>query len=163
MIAAFFRWLLGFFGIGVEAKSPSTPVDNARGISFADSLSAKKYFFSSPERDVALMLEQITVGTIYRWVPKCRLLDLVNVSGDNRNSINGTLKGFHLDFVILKNDTFQIVAALEIDGKSHANERQKSRDRVKTAALEEAKIPLVRLPNGVTLEQLKIAVLPLLK
>lgn len=52
----------------------------------------------------------------------------------------------HLDFVIVRADTFQTALAIELDDKSHNSASAQKRDTDKSAILQSAAIPLVRIP-----------------
>jgi very-short-patch-repair endonuclease len=93
---------------------------------------------------------------------KVRLNDLIEAEGDDKRSMNNRISQLHVDFVLLSQPEFKPVLVIELDGSSHASERQQTRDAKKDAALKAARLPLMRLPNGVSSTQMKAALEPYL-
>lgn len=99
--------------------------------------------------------ERAFFHTLCRAVPEghfifanMRLIDLVEVEGKGpgvqawRNKVWRK----HVDFVICEPAQLAPLLAIEVDGNTHATERQAQRDADKDACLHAAGIPLLRLP-----------------
>lgn len=64
---------------------------------------------------------------------------------DAKGPAFSTINGKSLDFVICE-ETFEIIAGIEIDDKSHANPAAQKRDATKNNAMASAGIKLIRWP-----------------
>ena len=81
---------------------------------------------------------------------KVRLADVIKPArttgrGNWQRAFNGT-SAKHLDFVLLSSVTLEVMAAVELDDRSHEQENRRVRDQLINAALESAGIPIVRVP-----------------
>jgi very-short-patch-repair endonuclease len=125
-------------------------------------LRKKRYFFSQAERSFYIALTDATKASSVTVMSKVRLNDLMDAVGDNKQGTNNRINRMHVDFVLLSQPNFQPLLAIELDGSSHANERQQTRDAKKDAAFKAAGLPLLRFPNGVAFAQVQTALEPYL-
>lgn len=121
-----------------QASRPKTPVAYRR---------VERFFTASEQAFFDKLLK--AVGSRYVIMSKVRLLDLVDPIGDEleRFAGKGRVAQKHLDFVLLRPGTYEIVAALELDGLSHLKLKQLRRDEQKTRTLESVGIPLLRFSS----------------
>lgn len=101
-----------------------------------------KQLLSKPEqvlyhRLVSALPEQI----ILAQVQLSRVLGVKK--GYNFNEWNNRINRMSLDFVVCRKDS-SIVAAIELDDKSHAAEARQKADEKKDKALADANIPIIR-------------------
>ncbi|GAA5511849.1 hypothetical protein Dcar01_00562 [Deinococcus carri] len=112
-------------------------------------LEVKRYFFSRDENAFFGTLEKVLAPTPYRVFPNVRLNDLFKITADTqRGAVYARLRDKHVDFLIVDSAAaYRPVLALELDGRSHQNEKQQHRDAVKDVAFRSAGLKLVRLPS----------------
>jgi hypothetical protein len=88
--------------------------------------------FSPAERSFLGVLEQ-AVGDKYRVLGKVRVADVASVKpmSDRRawQRAFNRISAKHFDFVICGSDDLEIVAAVELDDKSHRNRQRQDRDK----------------------------------
>lgn len=99
-------------------------------------------FLSPAERSFAGVLRQATQGR-YLISCKVRLADIVkpepfNISDFNRVAMK------HVDFVLCDPETWEVLAVIELDDKSHGKTDRKERDSLIDDLFKEADIPVVR-------------------
>ncbi|SHJ63691.1 Protein of unknown function [Malonomonas rubra DSM 5091] len=104
---------------------------------------------SPAERSFFGVLEQAT-GDSYRIFTKVRLGDLFKVrSGldykDKLRAFN-KISAKHIDFVICSPESIEVLAAIELDDKSHTHAKRKARDKFVNQVFEVAGLPLGRVP-----------------
>lgn len=103
------------------------------------------------ERSFFGVLEQVA-GSQFRLFAKVRLADIVNVKparGENRSGWQSALNRItskHVDFVLCDQKSFRIVGIVELDDKSHRRSDREERDDFLDAALQQADIPILRIP-----------------
>jgi hypothetical protein len=103
------------------------------------------------ERSFFGVLEQVA-GSQFRLFAKVRLADIVNVKparGENRSGWQSALNRItskHVDFVLCDQKSFRIVGIIELDDKSHRHSDREERDDFLDAALQQADIPMLRIP-----------------
>ncbi len=116
--------------------------------------------FSPAERSFLGVLEQ-AVGDDCQVFGKVRLNDVIKVQKGLPRSVWQTacnrIDRKHVDFVICKKADFSIVAAIELDDKSHARKDRVERDRFLDQAFAATGISLLRFParKGYVLEEVK--------
>lgn len=119
--------------------------------------------FSPAERSFLGVLEQ-AVGDKHRVFGKVRVADVVSVKSvsDRRawQRAFNRISAKHFDFVICSSDDLEIVAAVELDDKSHKNRQRQDRDVFLAGLCEAINLPLVRVParRAYSLADLRIAV-----
>lgn len=90
------------------------------------------------------------LGDQFVICPKVRLADVLEVSrGLPKAAWQGAFARIsqkHLDFVLCQPRTFEIVAAVELDDRSHSESKRRERDDFLNNALAAAEVPLVRFP-----------------
>lgn len=111
---------------------------------------------SPAERSFFGVLEQAT-GDSYRIFTKVRLGDLFKVKAgleykDKLRAFN-RISAKHIDFVICDPASIEVLAAIELDDKSHGHAKRKTRDEFVNQVFEVAGLPLGRVPakKGYTL------------
>ena len=97
------------------------------------------------ERRFAEALERALPAGV-RACPKVRLADVImRPSGDRSLASLGKIAQKHLDFVLVEERTSRILAAVELDDRSHERPDRVARDRFVDEALESAGVPLLRV------------------
>jgi len=155
LVVLWSSWRQRSSGLDVRVPVPGTsgsarPVARSGGRRSAQ-LSGGAHIQSAPllnvsEQSVFERLSVLLHGTGFQATPSVRLLDFLDVGGNDRasESLRYRLMG-HVDVLIVDRQ-YRPVVALEIDGPSHTLPRQVRRDRVKNEALAAAGIPLLRIP-----------------
>ena len=100
-------------------------------------------------------VEQVVFGQLRRVFPEYVLLAQVSLSqavaikasGKRRQAMFNRVSAKSLDFVLCSED-FKIVAAIELDDKSHDRDVQRKRDADKDRVLQSAGVPLLRWRAG---------------
>lgn len=119
--------------------------------------------FSPAERSFLGVLEQ-AVGDKYRVFGKVRVADVASVKpmSDRRawQRAFNKISAKHFDFVICGIDDLEIVAAVELDDKSHRNRQRQDRDVFLAGLCEAINLPLVRVPaqRAYSLADLRVTV-----
>src|SRR6056297_447481 len=105
----------------------------------------QRALFTPAERSFLGVLEQATDETL-RIFGKVRLADVIKVNAGLTRSARQTafnrISGKHLDFVLCEPTDLKVVAAIELDDKSHAEPSRQQRDSFVDAALGAADIPV---------------------
>lgn len=105
----------------------------------------QRALFTPAERSFLGVLEQAT-GESQRVFGKIRLADVIKVNAGLTRSARQTafnrISGKHLDFVLCDPTDLKVVAAIELDDKSHDAPRRQQRDSFVDAALGAAGIPM---------------------
>jgi hypothetical protein len=85
------------------------------------------------------------IGRDYLITFKVRAADLLSCSEESWNAGFGYMVArHHLDFVLCDYGTTHILAAIELDDKSHEREQRQHRDAFLNEAFAAADIPLIR-------------------
>jgi len=141
-----------------------------QGTRSADGLSFDKKdpLFSPAERSFLGVLEQV-LGSKYRVFGKVRLGDIIKpakgLGASKHRTASNKIQLKHVDFVICSAADISLVAAVELDDKSHEREDRMERDSFVDQALSMAQIPVVHFPakKGYALPEVRAqlaAVLP---
>jgi len=105
----------------------------------------QKMLLSPAERSFLGVLEQV-VGESHRVFVKVRLGDLFKIRSGLGNSERATafnkISAKHVDFVICSNESVDVLAAIELDDKSHNSQKRQERDRFVDKVFESAGVPL---------------------
>ena len=100
---------------------------------------------SPAERSFFGVLEQV-IGESHRIFVKVRLGDLFKIKSGLGNSGRTTafnrIKAKHVDFVICSNKSVDVLAAVELDDKSHNSRKRQERDSFVDKVFEAAGVPL---------------------
>lgn len=105
--------------------------------------------FSPAERSFLGVLEQ-SVGDDYRVFGKVRVADIVGVKPLAKRSV--WLRAFnrisakHFDFVLCAQGDLAVVAAVELNDKSHRQRKRKERDGFLAGVCQDIGLPLVQVP-----------------
>lgn len=96
-------------------------------------------------------MEQILFHRLIETMPTCyvltqvRLADIVGIKKcDNRQSWFNKIQNKSVDFVIC-DKAFVVLACIELDGKTHAQEERQKADRSKNETLQAAGLPILRI------------------
>lgn len=107
--------------------------------------------FTPAERFLFQVLEQ-AVGAEYRIFGKVRIADVVNVRAIEQRSVwqraFNRINGKHFDFVLCAKDDLSIVGAVEIDDRSHQNNKARQRDSFLEGLCRAVSLPLVQVQPG---------------
>ena len=105
----------------------------------------QKMLLTPAERSFFGVLEQV-IGESHRIFVKVRLGDIFKVKAGLSNSERATafnkISAKHVDFVICNNESVNILAAIELDDKSHNLKKRQERDIFVNKVFESAGIPL---------------------
>jgi predicted RNA-binding Zn-ribbon protein involved in translation (DUF1610 family) len=105
----------------------------------------QKRLLTPAERSFFGVLEQV-VGESHRIFVKVRLGDLFKVKAGLSNSGRATafnkISAKHVDFVICSNESVDVLAAIELDDKSHNLKKRQERDQFVDKVFESAGVPL---------------------
>jgi hypothetical protein len=108
-----------------------------------------KALFSAAERSFLGVLDQ-AVGAEYRVFGKVRVADVASVragvSGAARQGALNRIAGKHFDFIVCRTSDLSIVCAVELNDKSHASGRAKSRDQFVVELCRVIGLPLLTYP-----------------
>lgn len=105
--------------------------------------------FSPAERSFLGVLEQ-AVGEEYRIFGKVRVADVVSVNSMSDRS--AWLRAFnrisakHFDFVLCSKGELAVIAAIELDDKSHRQRKRQERDAFLVGLCQAISLPLVQIP-----------------
>ena len=101
------------------------------------------------ERSFFGVLQQ-AVASEYQVFAKVRLADIVrpvrNPSRSGRQSALNRITGKHVDFVLCDTSRLSVVAAIELDDRTHERFERGVRDGLVDSALADACIPILRVP-----------------
>ncbi len=120
------------------------------------------------ERAFARVLYQ-AVGADFQICPKVRLADVIvvrpGVSPKHRNASFARICSKHLDFVLCHPETFEIVAIIELDDRSHGAPSRRERDAFLDRAITAAGLPILHMPaqRSYSARKLRAQVLDLLE
>lgn len=123
--------------------------------------------FTPAERSFLGVLDQAVAGK-YRVFGKVRIADVAAVRGTPNHSTRqrafNKISAKHFDFVLCNPGDLSFVCAIELDDKSHAQDKRKGRDGFVDGVCAAMKLPLLHFPakRGYTVEGLReaIAALP---
>lgn len=105
--------------------------------------------FTPAERSFLGVLEH-AVGEDYRVFGKIRVADVVRVKslGDRsaRQRAFNRINAKHFDFILCSKGDLAIVAAIELDDKSHERRDRRERDSFLVSLCQAASLPLIRVP-----------------
>lgn len=78
--------------------------------------------------------------------PKVRLEDFIEATGEGKEklSLRGRIKSRHVDFLVC-DEMLHIKAAIELDDKSHSNEKAQAADQFKNELFDSLNLTLVRI------------------
>lgn len=105
----------------------------------------QRALFTPAERSFLGVLEQ-AIGETHRIFGKVRLADVIKVDTGLTRSARQTafnrIRGKHVDFVVCEPSGLKVIAAIELDDKSHDVPSRQQRDTFLDAALGAAGIPV---------------------
>lgn len=105
---------------------------------------SRRYLLSKNELAFFHVLTIAVRGGYYVFA-KVRLADVVTVSADLWDKTPGRrISQKHLDFVLCERHSTRIIAAIELDDRSHAKPDRRRRDAFLNQVLLAARIPLFR-------------------
>ena len=115
------------------------------------SLSTKRSLLTRSERAFYLELQKQLPPHKYQIWIKTRLADIIQ-EDNNKWAVVKELLPKHIDFVIVDN-SFKPLLAIEVDGFSHLDKKQRAKDMIKNELLYLANLPLVRVQVGSNFKQ----------
>lgn len=105
--------------------------------------------FTPAERSFLGVLQQ-AVGEEYAIFGKVRVADVVKVESMSNRSrwarAFNRISGKHVDFVLCDKDTMEIVAAIELNDRSHNSPSRKARDEFLEKVFAAAGLPFIQIP-----------------
>ncbi|MEM6811263.1 MAG: DUF2726 domain-containing protein [Pseudomonadota bacterium] len=105
---------------------------------------SRNFLLSKAELRFFKML-QASVGDEYLIFSKIRIADVINCSDQNwKKGYGWKITSKHIDFLLCEPESTKIIAAIELDDKSHNLPHRRKRDIFVNKAFESANIPLVR-------------------
>lgn len=108
-----------------------------------------KALFSAAERSFLGVLDQ-AVGPEHRVFGKVRVADVATVkAGLSRSAQQGALNRVaskHFDFVVCRASDMAIICAVELNDKSHSNQRAQARDNLLLNVCQAINLPLLTVP-----------------
>ncbi|HZX15074.1 MAG TPA: DUF2726 domain-containing protein [Thermodesulfobacteriota bacterium] len=124
---------------------------------------SRRYLFTQTERYFLGILDQF-IDNRYRKFGKVRLADIIQpqreLSRDKWHGAFNRIKSRRLDFVICKASDLSIVGVVEIDDRAHDTLKRKDRNEFVDKVLQDAGIPVLRLPakRGYVIGEIREAV-----
>lgn len=111
---------------------------------------AKQYFFSRSEQEFLRILNESIDRQKYIIFPKVRLADFIEVTikGKEYQGWWNKIKSKHVDFLVWDLQLNKIIAAIELDGKTHELEQVKKRDEFIEKLYKYINLPLFRVKVG---------------
>lgn len=135
---------------GVAAHpQKQTPVNAKEIIKNNDSSYERKDFLTKKERDFFFKLNK-ELKNEYNLLAQVRVADVIKPStkyptrSKEYNALFRQISQWHIDYAILNNTTFEIVAAIELDDSTHQQPKRIQRDKTLNDAFRQAQIPLLR-------------------
>lgn len=106
----------------------------------------KKYLLTKTEYSFYMKSRLALQEKNFYLYPKVRLEDFIEATGEGKEklSLRGRIKSRHIDFLVC-DDKLHIKAAIELDDKSHSNEKAQAADQFKNELFDSLKLPLVRI------------------
>ena len=112
----------------------------------------KKHGGYKPVRNLNTKSEQNFFKQLLRKLPngvyitcKVRLADICLPKNSNDIGAFNAIAKKHVDFVLIDQQTSEILCVIELDDRSHNSAAAKKRDRVKDSVFKSAKIPFIRV------------------
>jgi hypothetical protein len=106
--------------------------------------------FLSPNEKSFLSCLDAALGPHYRVFTQVRLAELVEVServgGAKKQAALNRVFGKSVDFVVCEAITFEPIAVIEVDDRTHLLPGRQARDAVVNAVFAEIGLPLLRVP-----------------
>jgi len=109
---------------------------------------AKESPFTAAEARFLRVLDD-ALGEEYRVFAKVRLADLLDVHGERGAAwlrAFNQISAKHIDFVVCRRETLEMVVAVELDDRSHNAPERQRRDAFVDRVFATAELPLVRIP-----------------
>lgn len=119
---------------------------NYRKISTTEFLYIKDHFFNPGEKNFYELL-RTALKNKYEIFSKVRMLDILKIKTKGKNYFiaKNKIAQKHIDFILCEPNTFEVLLAIELDGKMHNTTKQKEKDNAKDALLKRAGIPILRI------------------
>ena len=124
----------------------------------------KQYILSKAEQAFHKALAQ-GLGDQFMILMKVRVSDVLQPSqGSNKSTWQSAFNRIiakHFDFLLCSLNSYEIIAAIELDDRSHNRENRKKRDKFLNSACESANFPLIRISarNIYSAQEIKSAIL----
>lgn len=122
-----------------------SPKPEKSGIDFS-AFSQRQSILTKNEQEFFTAITQILENR-YLVFAKVRLADIFIIkAGENYKSNLNRINSRHVDFLLCKPDTLQMVCGIEIDDSSHRKSNRKTRDEFVDQLFQSAGLPLCRIP-----------------
>lgn len=101
----------------------------------------------NPGEKVFYEILKLITANKYEVFAKVRFIDVLKINARGKKYFRNKAKVIqkHIDFVLCEPGTYDVKLAIELDGKTHLNNRQKIKDQQKKEILSKAGIPLMRV------------------
>ena len=134
--------------VGIAIPRQSSHRESRRRSSGGDAprlFVAKEHLLSERELNFLRVLEPLAGEMGLRVCPQVRLEDVIAPDGRAANQFGTrqTIRGMHLDFVLVEAETFHIRAGVELQDSTHETKRRREADWKKARAMEAAGVPLL--------------------
>jgi|GEM_PF-583966 len=142
-----------------RGKTPEAEEESSRdtGSPRSFDLKRKQYLFTPSEKAFYNLLLEALDNTGITVFSQMRLTDLfLSPRGKDAQWMRNKLNQKHVDFVLVGWPDGTPLLVIELDGPSHDNATQQTRDTDKDAALASAKIPLLRVRTEEVLSALEL-------
>lgn len=108
----------------------------------------KKYLLTKTEYTFYNILKRKCDSKNMLICPKVRMEDFLQVTDtENKMKYRGYIKSRHIDFILCDNK-LNMIAGLELDDRSHQQEKAKEADQFKDAVFQKINTPLYRVAVG---------------
>ncbi len=108
----------------------------------------RKYLLSTNEYKFYKSLKPIADKYNLHILSKVRVEDIVEVNNDlpykEKQSARGRTKSRHFDFVLANPENLYVMCVIELDDKSHNNDKAKTADEFKNKLCETVNLPIIR-------------------
>ena len=132
--------ILDLLGFGQDTSTSSSSVDTLPYL-------RKDYLLTKAERKFFDVLHAVASRQCHLFA-MVRLADLIYIpkGTEKRQSHFNRIQSKHIDFVLCNKTELKPILAIELDDSSHQRADRKKRDEFLNKALEQAGLPLLRIP-----------------
>lgn len=127
----------------------------------------KSYFFTRNEyyffKRLKNIFQESWLDNNYTLFSKVKVRDIIGVKPWSYDTLKRTNQ-WHFDFLICDDrQAFRPILAIELDDNSHTSEEVQERDRLKNLLCEQVDMPLIRVYNSNSDEDIKMMLLEVFK
>lgn len=108
----------------------------------------KNYFFTKNENLFYRTLVEVLKNENVVIFSKVRMVDVIEIPRKQENFMHyfNKMKAKHIDFLICDKEFFEPIYCIELDDKSHLQEKRVERDILVNEMFKKAGMPLIRIP-----------------